>query len=126
MFICLLGHFFVRGRYDAAGDLQVFNRGERGGRYWFFCGFNIAACATWLPAMVLGLLFADTSIYIGPLANTFGAGTGGYLCFVAAGGLALILYPTLIFLMPSQIARADDVVYDIPVVSPAPAESEVI
>jgi purine-cytosine permease-like protein len=119
MFICLLGHFFVRGRYDAAGDFQVFNRGERGGRYWFFHGFNIAACAAWIPAMVLGLLFADTSIYVGPLANTFGAGTGGYICFVVAGGLALILYPTFIFLMPSQIGRTDDVVEDVTVVSPA-------
>ena len=109
MFICLLGHLFVSGRYDAAGDLQVFNRGERGGRYWFVNGFNIAACAAWIPAMVLGLLFADTSIYIGPFANTFGAGTGGYLCFVVAGGLGLILYPTFIFLLPSQLSRADDV-----------------
>jgi purine-cytosine permease-like protein len=112
MFICLLGHLFVRGRYDAAGDLQVFNRGERGGRYWFFHGFNIAASAAWIPAMVLGLLFADTSIYIGPFANTFGAGTGGYLCFVVAGGLGLILYPTFILLIPSQISRADDVLRD--------------
>ena len=69
--------------------------------------------------MVLGLLFADTSIYIGPLANTFGAGTGGYLCFVVAGGLALILYPTFIFLMPSQISRTDDVVEDVAVGNPA-------
>jgi purine-cytosine permease-like protein len=124
MFICLLGHLFVRGRYDAAGDLQVFNRGERGGRYWFIQGFNFAACSAWIPAMVLGLLFADTSIYVGPLANTFGAGTGGYLCFVVAGGLSLILYPTFIFLMPSQIARADDVVEDVIVGSPVPTGGE--
>jgi hypothetical protein len=110
MFICLLGHFFVGGRYDAAGDLQVFNRGEQGGRYWFFHGFSIAGCAAWIPAVVFGLLFADTSIYIGPLANTFGTGTGGFLCFVVAGGLGLILYPTFVYLLPSQISRADDVV----------------
>jgi purine-cytosine permease-like protein len=119
MLICLLGHVFVRGRYDAAGDLQVFNRGERGGRYWFFHGFNIAACAAWIPAMTLGLLFADTSIYIGPLANAFGDGTGGYLCFLVAGGLSLILYPTFILLMPSQIVRADLLPQDAVVGSPA-------
>jgi purine-cytosine permease-like protein len=124
MFICLLGHLFVRGRYDAAGDLQVFNRGERGGRYWFFHGFNIAACAAWIPSMALGLLFADTSIYIGPLANTFGAGTGGYLCFVVAGGLALILYPTFILLVPSQISGADDVPRDTAVGSPVAAGTQ--
>jgi len=124
MFICLLGHLFVRGRYDAAGDLQVFNRGERGGRYWFFHGFNIAACAAWIPAMALGLLFADTSIYIGPFANTFGAGTGGYLCFVVAGGLGLILYPTFIFLMPSQISHADDVIRDAAVAGPVAAGAQ--
>jgi hypothetical protein len=92
----------------------VFNRGERGGRYWFFRGFSIAACAAWIPAVVLGLLFADTSIYTGPLANTFGAGTGGFLCFVVAGGLGLILYPTFVYLLPSQISRADDVVEYVP------------
>jgi hypothetical protein len=73
---------------------------------------------------VLGLLFADTSIYIGPFANTFGAGTGGYLCFFAAGGLGLVLYVTFIFLMPSQISRADEVVEDLAVGSPSPAGSE--
>jgi purine-cytosine permease-like protein len=124
MFICLLGHLFVRGRYDAAGDLQVFNRGERGGRYWFYHGFNIAACTAWIPAMVLGLLFADTSIYIGPLANTFGAGTGGFLCFVVAGGLALILYPTFILLVPSQISGADDVLQDAAVGGPVVAGTQ--
>jgi purine-cytosine permease-like protein len=109
MFICLIGHFLVRGHYDAAGDLQVFNRGERGGRYWYFRGVSLAACGAWIPAVVLGLLFADTSIYIGPLANTFGAGTGGFLCFVVAGGSSLILYPAFVLLMPSQISRGDDV-----------------
>jgi hypothetical protein len=85
---------------------------------------NIAACAAWIPAMTLGLLFADTSIYIGPLANTFGAGTGGYLCFVVAGGLGLLSYPALILLMPSQISRADDVVQDAALESGAPAGAE--
>ena len=80
--------------------------------------------------MALGLLFADTSIYIGPLANTFGEGTGGYLCFVVAGGLGLILYLTFILLMPSQISGADDVLEDAIVKSdgaagsPAPAGAE--
>ena len=76
--------------------------------------------------MVLGLLFADTSIYIGPLANTFGAGTGGYLCFAVAGGLGLILYPIFVFLMPSQISRADDVVEYLPVGSTAPPAAQMV
>jgi hypothetical protein len=74
--------------------------------------------------MVLGLLFADTSIYIGPLANTFGAGIGGYLCFLASGGLGLILYVSFIFVMPSQISRGDDVVEDVGARSPAAVGGE--
>jgi hypothetical protein len=57
--------------------------------------------------MIIGLLFADTSLYIGPFANTFGSGTGGYLCFVFAGGIALILYPALVKLFPGEISQAD-------------------
>lgn len=107
MFIVLLGHFMARGSYDAEGDLQVFNRGLKGGRYWFYHGFNLAALAAWIPALVLGLLFADTSIYVGPLANALGAGTGGYLCFIVAGGLGLVLYPIFVSLFPSQLQRGD-------------------
>jgi purine-cytosine permease-like protein len=106
MFIVLLGHWLVRGRYHA-GDLQVFNRRERGGRYWFSQGLNLAAFSAWVPAMTIGLLFADTSLYIGPFANTFGSGTGGYLCFVFAGGIALILYPALLRLFPRALSHAD-------------------
>src|SRR5262249_20282454 len=106
MFIVLLGHWFVHGRYDAK-DLQVFNLGETGGRYWFSHGLNPAAFAAWLPAMIIGLLFADTSLYLGPFANPFGSGTGGYLCFVFAGGIALVLYPALVRLFPKAISQAD-------------------
>jgi purine-cytosine permease-like protein len=104
MFIILIGHFLLKGRYDPA-DLQVFNRGERGGRYWYQHGYSLVALCVWVPAMVVGLLFADTTIYVGPLANALGSGTGGYLCFVAAAVIALVLYPILVTLVPSALLR---------------------
>lgn len=104
MLIVLLGHWFARGHY-LADDLQVFNRGERGGRYWFYRGFSPAAILAWVPAVVVGLLFADTTLYVGPLANTFGSGTGGFLCFVSAGVLGAALYVTLVKLFPGSIVR---------------------
>lgn len=91
MLIVLVGHAMAGGKYSQE-DLQVFNRREKGGRYWYWKGINPVAFGAWIPALVLGLLFADTSIYTGPLANTFGPGTGGYMAFVVAAVVGPVLY----------------------------------
>ena len=54
-----------RGWYNP-DDLQVFNRRERGGIYWFTGGLNIRACLAWVVASTVGLLFLDSSLYVGP------------------------------------------------------------
>lgn len=105
MFLVLLGHVFTRGQYDHMA-LQVFNLNRTGGRYWYQRGFNLVALLTWLPAVTVGLLFADTSLYVGPLADTLGAGTGGYLCFVFAAVIALVMYPLLAVGLPRAIPRS--------------------
>ena len=43
-----------RGRYDPH-DLQVFNEGRRGGRYWFTGGWNLRAMAAWAAGSAFGL-----------------------------------------------------------------------
>lgn len=63
--IVLTGHFLVRGEYDTAA-LQVFNEGRTGGRYWFWHGWNLRAATAFAAASVVGLLQANTSIYVGP------------------------------------------------------------
>jgi cytosine/uracil/thiamine/allantoin permease len=62
--------FFVarRGRYDPH-DLQAFNEGRRGGRYWFTGGWNLRAMAAWAAGSAFGLCAVSTSLYTGPLAD---------------------------------------------------------
>jgi purine-cytosine permease-like protein len=91
--VLVAGHFRRRGRYDSDA-LQVFNRGERGGIYWYSGGWNLRASLVWLLASVVGLLFLTTSLYVGPwsdLANGIDLswisamviGAGGYLLAAA-------------------------------------------
>jgi purine-cytosine permease-like protein len=70
--INLLGFLVARRRrYDPA-DLQVFNEGRRGGRYWFTGGWNLRAVGAWLAGSAFGLLAVSTDLYTGPLANLAG------------------------------------------------------
>jgi purine-cytosine permease-like protein len=68
MVINLMGLLHRRGWYDPH-DLQVFNRGEKGGRYWFTGGLNWRAVGAWIPAVIVGVLMAHTSEYTGPWAG---------------------------------------------------------
>ncbi|MCM2425964.1 cytosine permease [Streptomyces sp. RKAG337] len=69
--VTLLGFVRVRGRYDTDA-LQVFNRGTRGGLYWYRGGWNVAATAAWASGAVVGLLAVDTPLYSGPLVSWTG------------------------------------------------------
>ena len=60
-----------RGRYDPH-DLQAFNQGRRGGRYWFTRGWNLRAVGAWAAGSVVGLLAVETQLYTGPLAHLAG------------------------------------------------------
>jgi cytosine/uracil/thiamine/allantoin permease len=79
--------------------MQVFNRGRRGGRYWFSGGLNWRAVAAWLPASAFGLLFANTTLYIGPFNSWFGDVDVG--CIVS-GVLAGIAYVVLLAAFPED------------------------
>jgi purine-cytosine permease-like protein len=94
--INVIGFVNRRGWYDH-DDLQVFNRGERGGRYWFSGGYNVRAFAAWLPASIIGMLFSNTSFFTGPGADML---SGVDISFVVSGVLAGVLYATLLVLVP--------------------------
>ncbi|WP_020666081.1 purine-cytosine permease family protein [Amycolatopsis nigrescens] len=96
MVIMMIGYVQRRGFYDVE-DLQVFNEGRRGGRYWFRHGVNWRAMGAWIPATALGLLCANTPMITGPLSGIAG---GVDLSLVVTLCTAAIAYPLLNKLFP--------------------------
>jgi purine-cytosine permease-like protein len=85
-----------RGRYDP-GDLQVFNQGRRGGRYWFTGGWNLRAVGAWAAGSLFGLLAVQTELYTGPLANLAG---GVDLSLLGSGVIAGLVYAVALAVWP--------------------------
>jgi purine-cytosine permease-like protein len=72
MAIMVIGFVTRRGHY-LGDDLQIFNRGGRGGHYWFTHGWNLRAMGAWLPAAFLGLAFVNLpGQFVGPLGALAG------------------------------------------------------
>jgi purine-cytosine permease-like protein len=94
--VVLVGHFQRRGHYDADA-LQVFNRGERGGIYWFWHGLNPQACIAWTAGSIVGLLFLYTSLYTGPWS---GLANGLDLSWISAMTVAGVAYMVLTRVFP--------------------------
>lgn len=89
--ILAIGHYRNGPRYHVE-DLQVFNRGERGGAYWFTHGFNLPTIGIWGLASVVGLLFASNTWFTGPGAELLGGIDVGFAVgAVVAGALYLPL-----------------------------------
>jgi purine-cytosine permease-like protein len=103
--ITLAGNFIRHGRYDPDA-LQVFNRRERGGIYWYTGGWNLRAVLAWLLASGVGLLFLDTSLYVGPWS---GLANGIDLSWVSAmviGALAYLL-AAVVFPEPRAVVTVE-------------------
>lgn len=69
--ITLLSFVRTRGAFDHDA-LQVFNRRQKGGLYWYRGGWNPAIVAVWTLGSVAGLLAVDTPLYSGPLVHLLG------------------------------------------------------
>ena len=91
-----IGHFRRRGYYDVDA-LQVFNRGQRGGIYWYTHGFNVTGMSVWTLSTVAGLLFASNAWFVGPGAAALGDLD---VSFLVAGLAGAILYPLALRLFP--------------------------
>lgn len=90
-----LGYWRAGGRF-AVADLQAF--GGRRGIYWYRGGYNPRAILAWASGVVVGLLFAGTDIFTGPLANL---ADGVDLSFVSSALVSGLLY-LLIGAKPAQ------------------------
>lgn len=101
MAIMVIGYMQRRGFY-LADDLQVFNRGGRGGHYWFTHGWNLRAMGAWLPAAFLGLSFVNLpGQFVGPLGNLAGGCDLSVPVSFIVGG---VLYLALLWLVPEPDA----------------------
>jgi len=97
MVIMSIGYFVRRGSFDRR-HLQVFNKGETGGRYWFNGGVNWRGMVAWVAAAVLGLLFAYYPPVIeGPFSNLAG---GIDLSLIVAIVSAAVLYLGALIIFP--------------------------
>ena len=83
-----IGYLRTGGRYDA-DDLQVFNRGRTGGRYWYQGGWSWQAVVSWAAGSVVGLLMIQTQLFSGPLSQVAG---GVDISLIAASVVAGVLY----------------------------------
>lgn len=104
--ILTIGHIHRRGYYDVS-DLQVFNRGEKGGVYWFTGGLNYLAIGVWLLAVAAGLWFSHNQWFTGPGARWVGGLDVGFL---VAGAVAAVLYPIALraFPEPAELFGPDE------------------
>lgn len=97
MVIMSIGYFVRRGYYDPA-DLQVFNQGKVGGKYWFTAGVNWRGMVAWLASAVIGLSFA---YYPPVIEGPFNGVAGGIdLSLITAISSAAILYLLALVIWP--------------------------
>ncbi|PUB35158.1 permease for cytosine/purines [Pseudomonas sp. GV105] len=101
MVMMIIGLIVRRGFY-CPDDLQVFTRGERGGRYWFSHGWNWRGLGAWIPSALVGLCFVNLpGQFVGPLGNL---AEGIDISLPVTLGLASVVYLSLLRLFPEPAA----------------------
>jgi purine-cytosine permease-like protein len=101
MMIMMIGYFVRRGWY-VPDAMQVFNRGQRGGLYWFHGGWNLRGMMAWIPSATLALLMVNMP---GHFVGWLGRLTGDLdLSLLAALVLPALLYPALLHVAPEPRA----------------------
>ncbi|UNB51553.1 cytosine permease [Mycolicibacterium sp. YH-1] len=96
--IIVYGHLRRRGYYNV-DDLQVFNRREKGGVYWYRHGLNPRTLGLWTLSAAVGMLFSLNDAFTGALVPLMGGIDGG---LVASGLVALIGCPIIDRLWPDR------------------------
>jgi len=88
--ITVIGHLRRRGFYDVVA-LQVFNRGERGGIYWYSGGVNLRSCVAWVVASAVGLLMVHNDLYAGPWSGWADGIDMSWISALVVGGVVYLL-----------------------------------
>jgi purine-cytosine permease-like protein len=92
----IIGYINRRGHYYP-DDLQVFNRRQIGGKYWFTNGLNRQATFAWFLGALAGFLFTNTPVYLAPGAKWLWEVDFGL--FISAF-VSAIAYIVLLYLFP--------------------------
>ncbi|MEV7140425.1 purine-cytosine permease family protein [Streptomyces tauricus] len=101
MVVMMLGFLTRRGWYDPDA-LQVFNRRQRGGRYWFTHGWNWRGMTAWWVSALLGVLFTNIpGQFVGPLGDLAGGVDIGLPISLA---VAAVLFLGLLWFFPEPRA----------------------
>ncbi|MFI0422030.1 purine-cytosine permease family protein [Spongiactinospora sp. 9N601] len=101
MVIMMTGYLTRRGWYDPEA-LQVFNRRQRGGRYWFTHGWNWRGMAAWMVSAALAIAFTNIpGQFVGPLGGLAG---GVDISLPLGLGVAAVLYLLLLTVFPEPRA----------------------
>jgi purine-cytosine permease-like protein len=97
MVIMMIGYVVRRGYYLPEA-MQVFNRGQTGGPYWFERGWNIPGMVAWIVSALLALLTVNSP---GQFVGWLGRLAGGLdISLLAALVLPAILYPVCLYIFP--------------------------
>ena len=109
MVIMAIGFIVRRGAFDRR-DLQVFNRGETGGRYWFSAGINWRGMVAWIASAALGLAFAFyPPVIVGPFNELAGGVDISLLVAIVSAAVlylgALMLFPEPKYVFPPEGPR---------------------
>lgn len=86
--IKLVGYRLFKGQYNPI-DLHK----AKGGQYWYSNGYNIPAIISWVLGLIVGLLFTNTTVFVGPLVNTVG---GIDISFVSSALVGAVLFYALV------------------------------
>lgn len=101
MVIMMVGYLIRRGHYLPEA-MQVFNRGQVGGPYWFHGGWNLPGMAAWLVSGALALLTVNIpGHFVGWLGRLAG---GADVSLLVAIFLPAALYPALLRIFPDPRA----------------------
>jgi purine-cytosine permease-like protein len=101
MVVMIIGYFVRRGFYLPEA-MQVFNRGQQGGPYWFRSGWNLQGMTAWLVSAACALTMVNMP---GHFVGWFGRIAGDLdLSLLAALVLPAGIYPLLLYLYPEPRA----------------------
>jgi purine-cytosine permease-like protein len=101
MVVMVIGYFVRRGFYLPEA-MQVFNRGQQGGPYWFDGGWNIPGMAAWLASAGVALLMVNMpGHFVGWLGHMAGDLD---ISLLAALIMPALLYPALLHVFPEPDA----------------------